>query len=185
MHSHLLVHLCTRSVLFLLSILRRHLKANDIWWNRREKSTNPFRRNELYRRQTNEDKPVMVIVLLGTNTTEMNTKKDLHKLIGVVNDVLNVRLNTTERNTRARSHSWESSTRCTLRTMDFSSDHWNNVAKVFRSLSKTFAVQEGLSFTYWWCAIFIKVSVDDEKCRKSKLVDEEFPSPFRLWYLIC
>ena len=47
----------------------------------------------------------MVIVLLGTNTTEMNTKKDLHKLIGVVNDVLNVRLNTTERNTRARSHS--------------------------------------------------------------------------------
>ena len=32
----------------------------------------------------------MVIVLLGTNTGEMN-KKDLHKLIGVVNDVLNVR----------------------------------------------------------------------------------------------
>jgi hypothetical protein len=67
MRSHLLIHLCTR---FVFVLLHRHFQINDMRWNteeketerEREKTTNPFRRDQLHRWQNNDDKPLIVIV---------------------------------------------------------------------------------------------------------------------------
>lgn len=80
MRSHLLTHLCTRSVFL---FLRRHFQINDIHWQREEKekrereretTTNPFRRDRLHEWRTNNDKPLGVIVLLVTNTIEIKER---------------------------------------------------------------------------------------------------------------